>query len=410
MVGDGVNDAAALALADVGIAVHGGTGATIVAADIVLTREGVAPLVDILDGARRLRGVIRRNIGFSLVYNAGAAALAIAGLVGPLLAAILMPVSSLTVILSSALHAHVRGTAPDRRRLDSGAITPGEGGGLTWRPSSSCSRSPCSSRPSPSASSSGPRGPGSSTISTRPRSGFSSTTTSRASRAAAMIRSLSAEARATAAKLVRPGEGGDKEGSSMNLRNKTVRILVLLAAAVATGTLAYALSNARKGYEPRQPILFRHTRMAGAPVWQTNDKGEQVNVGGFGIPCVYCHTMPYKGRHSTVPSTAVCMNCHTSVGLNKEWVLKMKDYWDRGEPIPWVKVHDLPDFVYYDHAAHVNAKDAAGQAAAAVDRRAGQADGRLRELPRQGRGRWRSSPCSTPSTCSGASTATGSRR
>ena len=146
----------------------------------------------------------------------------------------------------------------------------------------------------------------------------------------------------------------------MNLRSKTVRILVLMVAAAATGTLAYALSNARKGYEPRQPILFRHTRMAGVPVWQTNDKGERVNAGGFGIPCVYCHTMPYKGRHSTVPSTAVCLNCHTSVGLNKEWVLRMKDFWDRGEPIPWVKVYDLPDFVYYDHAAHVNARDDKG--------------------------------------------------
>jgi Cu2+-exporting ATPase len=100
-VGDGVNDAAALALADVGIAVHGGTGATMVAADIVLTREGVAPLMDILDGARRLRGVIWRNIGFSLFYNAGASALAFFGLIGPLMAAILMPVSSLTVVLSS---------------------------------------------------------------------------------------------------------------------------------------------------------------------------------------------------------------------------------------------------------------------------------------------------------------------
>ena len=116
VVGDGVNDAAALALADVGVSVHGGAGASIVAADVVLTRPGLAPLLQLFSGSERVLAVVRRNLIFSLLYNIAGASLALVGLVGPLAAALLMPVSSLTVILSSATGRTFTVKAPRLRR------------------------------------------------------------------------------------------------------------------------------------------------------------------------------------------------------------------------------------------------------------------------------------------------------
>lgn len=101
MVGDGVNDAAAFAAATVGIGVHGGASACLAVADIFFVRPGLATLVRLIRGARRTMRVIRRNLALSLVYNVVGAALAIAGIVTPVVAAILMPLSSLTVVLSS---------------------------------------------------------------------------------------------------------------------------------------------------------------------------------------------------------------------------------------------------------------------------------------------------------------------
>jgi Cu2+-exporting ATPase len=101
MVGDGVNDAAAIAAATVGIGVRGGAEACLAAADVFLSRSGLTPLLELERGARRTVGLIRRGIAFSIAYNILGATLAFTGRMDPLIAAIVMPLSSLTVVLAA---------------------------------------------------------------------------------------------------------------------------------------------------------------------------------------------------------------------------------------------------------------------------------------------------------------------
>jgi len=87
-----------------------------------------------------------------------------------------------------------------------------------------------------------------------------------------------------------------------------------------------------------QPIAFPHSTHA-----QT-----------LGMECQYCHSSARKGVHAGVPSTQLCMGCHNLVPTEGRPELdKLKDYYAKEEPIPWVKVHDLPDFVYFNHKRHV---------------------------------------------------------
>lgn len=101
MVGDGVNDAAAMARSRVGIGVKGGAEACLAVADVFLARPGLEPLAALVAGSTRTLRVVRRNIAFALGYNLVGTALAMAGLLDPLVAAILMPLSSVTVVLHS---------------------------------------------------------------------------------------------------------------------------------------------------------------------------------------------------------------------------------------------------------------------------------------------------------------------
>jgi heavy metal translocating P-type ATPase len=103
MVGDGANDAIALSQAYVGIAVHGSVDISLRAADVYLSQSGVRPILDVVVASKETMKVIRRNLIFSLIYNVLGATLAILGYITPLLAAILMPISSFTVLLSTII-------------------------------------------------------------------------------------------------------------------------------------------------------------------------------------------------------------------------------------------------------------------------------------------------------------------
>jgi len=118
-------------------------------------------------------------------------------------------------------------------------------------------------------------------------------------------------------------------------------LVVVSAGAVATALLAYwsrpeALDT---GYAPLQPVEYSH----------------KTHAGNLGMDCRYCHFTVEKAAFAAIPPTSVCMNCHTQVLATSPLLAPVRESYDTGAAIPWVKVHVLPDFVYFNHSAHVNA-------------------------------------------------------
>jgi Cytochrome c7 and related cytochrome c len=86
-----------------------------------------------------------------------------------------------------------------------------------------------------------------------------------------------------------------------------------------------------------QPIQFSHER----------------HVGGNGIDCRYCHTAVEESGFAGIPPTKTCMNCHAELFANSPFLKPVRDSFESGRAIEWTRVHDLPDFVHFNHSIHV---------------------------------------------------------
>jgi hypothetical protein len=116
-----------------------------------------------------------------------------------------------------------------------------------------------------------------------------------------------------------------------------VALFLIVGAILIVFAVRLFPTASNQGYAPEQPIPFSH----------------KIHAGDNKIPCMYCHSEAEKSRHASVPAVNVCMNCHSVVKLDSPHVQKLRKAFQEGKPIEWVRVHELPDYVYFPHKRHV---------------------------------------------------------
>ena len=98
----------------------------------------------------------------------------------------------------------------------------------------------------------------------------------------------------------------------------------------------------QQGYAPKQPIAFSH----------------KIHAGQYEIDCKYCHVGVMKNKSATIPSVNICMNCHNQIKTGTitgdAEIGKIVKAYETNKPIEWVRIHNLPDLAYFNHAQHVN--------------------------------------------------------
>lgn len=126
--------------------------------------------------------------------------------------------------------------------------------------------------------------------------------------------------------------------------NTLARLSIVLVAIIVGGVLGIILNFNRTTYVTQafvardQPVQFSHKH----------------HVGDDGIDCRYCHTTVEQTASAGMPATKTCMNCHSQLFANVPYLEIVRESWRSGKPIKWQRVHDLPDFSYFNHSIHVN--------------------------------------------------------
>jgi hypothetical protein len=121
------------------------------------------------------------------------------------------------------------------------------------------------------------------------------------------------------------------------------RLCLLAASAAVVGAPVMMMLWVRTPYVTRQ----------GEPVQQPVAFDHRHHVRDDGIDCLYCHYEAERGKYAGVPPTAVCMNCHSQIWQESSRLAPVRASWFDRRPILWKRVHQLPQFVYFDHSAHV---------------------------------------------------------
>ncbi|WP_415908445.1 cytochrome c3 family protein [Oleiharenicola sp. Vm1] len=127
---------------------------------------------------------------------------------------------------------------------------------------------------------------------------------------------------------------------SANALPLQIVIFLFVLGSVATAAVTYYSTPKylRVGYQPIQPVPFDHS----------------LHAGNLAIDCRYCHASVEKSATSSVPTAQTCMNCHSIIKPQSPLLEPVRKSYETGEPVPWVKIHQAPDYVYFNHSVHVD--------------------------------------------------------